>query len=141
MATLDELIVRIEADVSGLKRGLASAERSTQRSSTRMGRAFGGLNKSLTRITAGVGSLRGALAGLGAIVIGRQIVKTFTEFEQSLGKIVGLVGVNRSVVQAWEKDILALSKTTGRHPNERASAHFFVISAGLRIQAAMEEIE
>ncbi len=73
------------------------------------------------------------LAALGVVS-----VKMAADFERSMSKIEGQVGIARSVVQGMKKDVLALSGPTGRAPQELADALFFVTSAGLRGADALE---
>ena len=67
MAEIDRLVVRLQADISDLKRGMRGAESTVKRSSTRMQRSFVGVNNSLKKLTAGAGKLRTALIGIGGI--------------------------------------------------------------------------
>ena len=62
-------------------------------------------------------------------------------FEASMTKIIGQVGVSRKQVEAWNKEVLAMSTATGRGPEELADALYFVTSAGIRGAEAMEVLE
>mgnify|MGYP003324775408 CR=1 FL=1 len=80
MATeLDKLVVKIEADLKGLKRDMAQANKVVSNSSKKMSGGFNKLSKSLAKVTAtatkvgavlGVGIARG-LASLNMRVINR----------------------------------------------------------------------
>ena len=65
MATVDKLIVRIEADLKDLKRGLKASERATKNTTTKMKTAFAGIRGSVSRVSGAIFSLKGALVGLG----------------------------------------------------------------------------
>ncbi len=67
-------------------------------------------------------------------------VKLAADFDDSMNKIVGLVGVGREQVNAWKKDVLSISQATGRGPEELADALFFITSAGLRGASAIDAL-
>jgi TP901 family phage tail tape measure protein len=73
--------------------------------------------------------------------IGVASVKMASTFEDSLSKITGLVGVASDQVQEWRKDILDLAPAVGKGPKELADAMFFVTSAGLRGQDALDALK
>ena len=49
--TLDTLKVKIEADLSGLKKGMAQANESVKKSSSGMSKSLGNLSKSLQKLS------------------------------------------------------------------------------------------
>ncbi len=63
------------------------------------------------------------------------------KFDDSLNKIVGLVGENRDQVNAWREDILALAPVVGKGPGELAEAMFFIRSAGIKGAAALDTLK
>ena len=75
------------------------------------------------------------------VAFGGLSMKTFADFEDSLNKMVGLVGVSRDQVEEWKDEMKELSTTTGISANELADAMFFVTSAGLRGEEAMKVLE
>jgi len=79
--------------------------------------------------------LSAAVAGVGAASL-----KMSVDFSDALLKMETLVGISREQVQAWRGDILALSGETARAPVELADAMFFVTSAGLRGQVALDAL-
>ncbi len=106
-----------------MRTGLARAQAAMRRA----GRAMATAGAKLSR------TLSVALGLIGGIAI-----KMAIDFEFSMSKIVGQVGIASKTVQAMKKDVLALSGATGRAPKELADAMFFVTSAGLRGAAALE---
>lgn len=72
------------------------------------------------------------------VAIGVGATKTFADFEASMAKIVGLVGVAEGQVNQWKGAIKDLGVEMGRSPTELADAMFFITSAGLRGAAAMD---
>lgn len=69
------------------------------------------------------------------------VFKFGKDFEYELSKVTGLVGVSRSQVDEWGKDILSLSPQLGKAPKELAEALFFVTSAGIKGAEAMKVLE
>ena len=68
-------------------------------------------------------------------------IRRGVQFEESLSRIVGLVGVARDQVGEWRGELRALSAATGQGPQELAEAMFFVTSAGARGQEALDILE
>ena len=119
----------------------------------RVGRGAKRLRRSIRGIR---GSIRGAtvefkrltLAGLtvGAIQsvfqnIKRAIaetIRTGVELEASLTKIQALVGVNADQVDQWGQALRSIGPATGRSLPELADALFFISSAGVRGQEALD---
>jgi TP901 family phage tail tape measure protein len=72
--------------------------------------------------------------------IGAAAVKMASDFQGSMSKIVGLVGVSREQVDEWSKQILDMSKDLPQTATELADAMFFITSAGLRGERAMDAL-
>ena len=92
MATVDKLIVKIEADLSDLKRKLGQAQSSTRATTKSMGDAFGNLKKKISGVGTAIFSLKGAIIGLGAgagikslIDVGSNIESLQIRFETLFG--------------------------------------------------------
>jgi TP901 family phage tail tape measure protein len=69
---------------------------------------------------------------------GGAAVKAQKDFENSMTKIIGLVGISRETVEGWKKEIFDISRETGRGPRELGDALFFVTSAGFRGSEALD---
>jgi len=102
MATVDKLIVRIEADMRDLKNKLKSAERSTQQSTTKMRQSFTRLKTAIGGVTSTIFSLKGALIGLGVGAGIRSIVKTGMEIESLKIRLELLFGSVEEGSKAFE---------------------------------------
>jgi len=85
--------------------------------------------------TAGVGLGAALAVGLG---VG---IKGAVDFEKSMSRIEGLVGVAKSEVEGFEKPLLEIGKATAKGPNELAEALFFITSAGAKGQDALDILE
>ena len=102
---------------------------------------MGRMQKSLDRFGRRAGRVgRGLTRGLSLPIaaVGIAAGKLTADFDDSLSQIVGLVGVNRDVVAGWREDILKLAPAVGKSPGELAKGLFFVASAGLRGQDALD---
>jgi TP901 family phage tail tape measure protein len=106
----------------------------------------------------GINEANGAMRrfGAGAMIIGRSMTRFVTlpmaiaggaavkmqkDFEYSMQKIEGLVGVASEQVQEWNSQVLDMSRSVGRGPTELADALFFITSAGIRGAESMEVLE
>ena len=65
MATVDKLIVRIEADMKDLKSKLKASEKATKQSTDKMKKSFAQLKSSVGGVGRTIFSLKGALVALG----------------------------------------------------------------------------
>ena len=75
-----------------------------------------------------------ALASAGAL-------KLSSDFETSLTKVQTLVGLSAKDVQGFRADVLDLAGETAQAPKDLADALFFVTSAGLRGQEALDALK
>jgi len=123
-----------------------------------VGRLVATLGLNSTPFVAGMNKAKSSMAELSkyAMITGRTLTRFVTlpmalaggaaintqkKFEASMTKIIGLVGVSRKQVEAWNKEVLKMSQVTGRGPEELADALYFVTSAGIRGAYAMEVLE
>lgn len=109
------------------------------------------MNASVDTFNARLTQLAGKLRSLGwlattvftapILMLGKNMMKAASEFEYSLNKIVGLVGIARDQVDEWGAHLLQLGPKVAKTPTELADAFYFVTSAGLRSSYAMEALE
>lgn len=110
------------------------------------------LNQAFGKGASGAAGLAGSLkklagpAAIGAVVAGagaatKAGIDMAVGFESSMSKIVGLVGISREQVQEWGDDIKQLAPEVAQAPEQLADALFFITSAGLRGQEAMDTLE
>lgn len=125
-AEVGRLVATLGLNTSPFMAGIGQAESSMKR----LNASMMAVGRSMTRFV----TLPMALAGGAA-------VKTQAKFEESMTKIIGLVGVSRTQVEKWNKEVLAMAQSTGRGPGELADALYFVTSAGIRGAEAMEVLE
>jgi len=116
------LRINLAVDLKAFEKGLNRASRSL----TRVSRKLEGTGR---RLTTGL--------TVPVLAAGTAAVTMATRFDDSMNKIVSLVGVGREQVDAWRKDVLKLGIATGKGPLELAEGLFFVTSAGARGSEAM----
>jgi len=74
------------------------------------------------------------------VAAGAASIHMAADFNDSMSKIVGLVGVSSKQVEGFKKVILKLGPETAKSPKELADAMFFITSAGLRGKKAVEAL-
>jgi len=73
------------------------------------------------------------------IVLGAKAMVTLANnYESSLSKVIGLVGIARTQVEAWSKSILKMAPEVAKGPEKLADALYFITSGGIRGSEAME---
>lgn len=75
------------------------------------------------------------------VAAGAAAFKTSADFESSMAKIQGLVGIAGDEVASMRDRVLELSGQTAKSPQELADALFFLTSAGLRGDDALAALE
>ena len=124
--TVADLIVRLGLDASKYEKGLRRAERNLKAAGKKMTDVGKKMTTGLT---------------LPLLAAGTAALKMSSDFETSMTKINTLVGVSADQVEAWRDDILALGPAVGKGPKELADAMFFITSAGLRGEKALNTLE
>jgi tape measure domain-containing protein len=87
VSTIDELIVRIDADTRGLRQGLDRATDSTRRANQKMGGAFDSTNKSIERVSASVKAMSAAIAAAGVAAFARGVINAGLSVERIDGAL------------------------------------------------------
>lgn len=72
------------------------------------------------------------------VAVGAASFNMGKDFEASMSKIVGLVGIAQETVDDWAEEIIAMGPDLAKGPLELADALFFVTSAGIRGAEAMD---
>ncbi|ETA66365.1 phage tail tape measure protein [Haloechinothrix halophila] len=124
--TVAELRYLFTANTASMDRGFAKAQagvRSMEKAGTRMAATGTKMSKGLTLPMLAAGAAAGKMA---------------SDYESSMQKIVGLVGISQKQVDAWSKQVLNLSKDLPQSPKDLADAMFFVTSAGFRGKEALD---
>jgi len=134
---LGEASVEINVDLAKFKRQLEEAAKITGRMADRMAKSLDRVGKKLQSI----GKSFSTKLTAPMLLAGAAIGKVTSDFDLSLSRIVGLVGVAESQVKSWREEILLLGPAVGKGPNELAEGLFFITSAGVRGSAAMTLLE
>jgi TP901 family phage tail tape measure protein len=83
-----------------------------------------------------------AVVGLAALAVGfADVVKTSSEFEKSMSRIVGLTNTTRDQLGSLTGEVLKMSGEVGRGPKELADALYFISSSGYQGAAALKVLE
>ena len=115
------------------------------------GANMGGFNKAMKKAQRGVRKFGSSMKSMGKsmttnmtmplLAVAAAGVKLAVDFGTSMTKIRTLVGASASELQSYEKSVLALSQSTGVAADELAQGLFFITSAGLSGQEAIEALE
>ncbi len=114
------------ANMQGFDRAMKKAQTKVRR----FGKTMKNIGSSLTT------NITMPILGIGAAGI-----KMAADFGTSMTKIRTLVGASAEELKAYEKDVLSLSATTGVAADQLAEGLFFITSAGLSGQEAIEALE
>jgi len=112
------IAVKVVGDISNLSRDLSRAETKVEKFAKVAGKL------KLPIIAAGAASF-----------------KLASDFDSSMSKITGLVGIAEEKVDAMGESVRGLAGETAKSPTELAEALFFVTSAGLRGDEALQALE
>jgi len=126
-------------DLRAARRELDNLQRQMDDTATGFRRA-GRVMQDVGQTMVGVGSIMTRAITAPLVGAGIAATKTAADFQQSMSRIVGLVGIAADEVRGMERGVLALSKETAKSPQELAEALFVVTSAGLRGADAMEAL-
>lgn len=70
-------------------------------------------------------------------IAGGAAMKMASDFEFSMQKIVGLVGVSQEQVNAWRKDVMKMGQEFGISSDKMAESLYFITSSGIPAAEAM----
>jgi TP901 family phage tail tape measure protein len=123
------IIVRLRAEIGDYQAKMGQAAQATE--------AFGTKAEKLS--ATGRNLTTGLTLPLAAVGIAAS--KLALDFEQSFSRMEGLAGVSSDEVEGLRDSVLSLSGETGKAPQELAEALYFVRSAGLDGQDALDALE
>ena len=145
MARNPAVLVSLLADWDGKDLAKAQREIAKMQAQTKtFGDKFAAMGKKIQDVGASVSKVGGSLTKsltLPLVGIGAAAAATAIEFESSMSKITGLVGIAADEVKGMETAVLDLAGKTAKAPNELADALFVITSAGLRGSDAMAALE
>lgn len=121
-----DLRLNIKGDASGLTNAVAKAEGKLKSFGSKLSSIGGGLTRSLT---------------LPLVAAGGAAAKMAFDFDKSMTQIKSLVGLAGDEVDAMGERAKKMALDTGKSAAEAADALFFITSAGLRGDEAMQTLE
>lgn len=124
--TVGELVGYLDLDADPFRKNLDGAMRHAEAQGGRMKKVGTDLTTHLT--------LPLAAAGVAS-------VKMSLDFEKSFSRMQGLAGVSADEVDGLKEAVMGLAGETGKAPQELAEALYFVRSAGLAGQDALDALE
>ena len=92
MATVDTLLVRIEADMSQLKRQLNATKVATSKTAGQMSQGFQGVRTATANLTNQFSILKTAIAGVGFAFLGASVVRANAEMEDLKRTLTSVFG-------------------------------------------------
>ena len=140
MLNLGALVATLGVNSAGLvkaQKDMLAFEKKTQASLTRINAKLATTGAAMKK----VGKSMTMYLTLPMALVGGAAVKMSMDFESSMSKIVGLVGIAREQVDQWGQDILKMAPQLGKAPKELADALFFITSAGIRGAEAMDVLK
>jgi len=133
---LHPVVIRFKGDLSDLRASFTRAKNEADRSTSAIAKKYDALGKNLQR----TGKRMTLAVTTPFVAFSAMSTKTLAKFERNMQTIVGLVGVAQSQVDEWTDSILRLGPAVGRGPVELSEAMFFITSAGIRGQAALDTL-
>jgi TP901 family phage tail tape measure protein len=129
--------VRLRAETTAYRQGMRDARGATDEF---VRGSMDGLDRSSAKMRQVGGTLTRRVT-LPLIAAGAGAVKMSADFDTSMAKIVGLVGLGADEVDGMRESVMRLAGETGQAPRELADALFYITSAGLEGQVALDVLE
>ena len=161
MATVDKLIVRIEADMKDLKSKLKASEKATKQSTDKMKKSFAQLKSSVGGVGRTIFSLKGALVALGVgaglkslINVGNEVESLQIRFETLFGsaeegakafdtmaRFASRVPFSLQQIQAGSGSLLAVASDAEELGKLLEMTGTIAAATGLDFRTASEQIQ
>ena len=87
MPTVDQLLIKIEADTALMRRELAKAEKGVDSFDKRTARAMRNTESELRRVERRFGSLRGVVVGVASALAAREFTQAVNVYQQMEGQL------------------------------------------------------
>jgi len=133
--TVGQLIASLGLDMTQFQAGITAAQGEMKAADAAMKSASARMSASLAKVgksMVSVGKKMNKFITLPLLALGAISGKSFADFEASMSKIEGLVGVAAEEVARLTDEVLKMAPAVGRGPEELADALFFIESAGQR---------
>ena len=147
MADLGSMVIHLRVDdgqvltteIALQNLGIA-ADKAANKSASSFKRMISHANMVAQRIRT-VGYLTSTVLTAPIMGAGTAILNTTKDFEFSMQKIVGLVGLAQGVVDNWSQSILKMAPAVGKSPKELAESLYFISSSGIKGAEALDVLE
>jgi TP901 family phage tail tape measure protein len=126
MAVIRNLVVKIGADISGLNKGLKAAQNKMLSISQNLGRIGTNLSMKVT---------------LPIIMLGKKILDTSAQFEQSMANAASVSGATGEELQRMTDLARQMGKTTVFSASQAADAMYYMASAGYKVEQMADSIQ
>ena len=133
-----DAVFKVTSDTKEFTAGLKAAKGAAADFAKQTSGKFKQSTASVRGVTSALGGLAAA-AGLKQIV--RDVSASTKAFQTNMSTMEGLVGISRDQLKEWEGDIKKLAPQLGIVPEKLSEAMFFVTSAGLRGERALDALK
>jgi len=130
LTTVSSLYVRILGDASGLQRTLAQSATSVKGFGTSVQASTGTATKGISTMT----------ASLVGVAVAAKAASDFTAFQTTMVRTQTLAGATATEMHKASDEILNVSTSLGKGPQELADALYFTESAGIDASHAMDVV-
>jgi len=134
---LERMVIRLVGESSQYIQELQKAQQESKRFVNRIG----GLMQRTALQMRSIGLRLGLAVTAPLTALAYKARSEFSNFQASLSTMEGLVGLSAETVEGFKEEILALAPAVGKAPAELSEAMFFITSAGLRGERALEALE
>ena len=126
MAVIRNLVVKVGADISGLTKGLRSAQNKILSVSKSMGKIGTNLSMKVT---------------MPIMLLGKKVVDTSAQFEQSMANAASVSGATGEELAQMTKLAREMGKTTVFSASQSADAMYYMASAGYKVEQMADSIQ
>lgn len=130
----------VTANTSGFLRGMAQVDAGVKRASAQMAGMTGAVAAASGRM-ATLGSTISRRVTLPVLALGGAAVAMSMDFETSMAKVQGLVGIAENDVKRMSAQVKQMGPAYGKSASEAADALFYITSAGLRGKDAIDVLD
>ena len=134
--TISQLVIEIIGRTSGIQRSLRQTDAQVAKLSSQVGRASARMSTNL--IT--TGRVLTTHLTLPIIAAGAAAIKLAADFDDSMTKIISLVGIQRSEVAKLRKEVKLLSREVAISPGELSEGLYFILSSGIQNTAEAMDV-
>lgn len=147
-AEIERMVVRLIGDATKYQRMLDEAKKSTKEMQPVIAQTMDKVEEVVARKLQAIGQRMSTIGKKLSLRITAPLAAisglathATTQFDESLSRTIGLVGLSEEAVAGFRSEILKLAPAVGKSPQELSEALFFITSAGLRGEQALEALQ